>query len=188
MEPPAPNLGEAVAFFEQMLQQLEGVHQRLPEGPERTQVQEVLKDLRGPMQALGKAGEEAQAELAALKQKTEDQLKKFALPKAETPLAAEAGATLGLRLREEILRRYPRRKFAPVTQPVLDEDLISDNVGSIASQWSWDSNTSDASAPLAPPPPPPAPATPPPGSPLRATTKRKKDDSDVWDDLSRAEE
>lgn len=190
---PVPNLGEAMAFFELLLQQLEGVHQRLPEGAERAQVGDVLRGLREPLLAVGKAGQDAEAEIAAKRQQAEERLKALAMPEAPA-VEAEAGATLGPRLRAEVLQRYARPQPAPSRAAATDDDRITDNVGSIASQWSWDSAASESSAP---PPPPPAPPAAPsaPSAPSRSPTlKRPKDksksdvDSDLWDDLSRAEE
>ena len=180
---------EAIAVFQYVLNELDGLHQRLPEGSERKEVGETLARLREPLLAAGKAASEAEAEIAATRQQAQEQLNALAIPEMTAPGGeVEAAATLGPRLREEVLRRYVRPAPAPVAAtPPADDDRLTDNVGSIASQWSsWESTASSDSTSPPPSPSPAAPARTPGAVPKK--THKNRGNSDAWDDMSMSEE
>lgn len=182
---PAPNLAEAKTFFQVLLQQLRHTRQQLPEGVERMQLDEVIVSLDQPLQAVIPAAEQAQAEMAALRQRSQELLQQAsaAIPAELAALPSSAG--LGTRLREEVLRRYGTKPddVPDVKPPPVDDDRITGDPGSIASQWQETEGSVAHSVPPAKPADAPAEG----GKPTR-TRRRPDHDADAWDDLSRAEE
>lgn len=187
MEPtpqPAPNLAEAKTFFVQLLQQLRHTRQLLPEGLERKQLDEVIGSLEQPLHDVVPAAEQARAEMASLRQRSQEQLQQAtaALP-AQRPASA-IGAGLGARLRGEVVGRYGKKpEIAPEAKPLpADDDRMTDDLGSVASKW----QDTEGSAPPEPTPPKP------PTSPTRAKPTQRPvkggHGADAWDDLSKAEE
>jgi hypothetical protein len=180
---PVPSVADAKVFFQQLMEQLKVVQSKLAAGPERAQMDEVIRMLHEPLDSACRAAEEAEAQMAAMHQRAEQLLTAAAVPAPAALPAPESGAVLGPRLRHEVLQRYAAKPApARVTAPPTSADRIEE--GSVSRAWS-ETEVPEESTPLsagkdaAPPPSKPAETPPQKPGPRRS--------GEIWEDLSQSE-